>query len=375
MKKKILIISTSLYGGGAEKVLVTFLQHIDYTSYEVHLCLEYDHGICYALIPDEVKIMYLYENTKDWRSKVDYQLYRYFRFNLFEPYRIRKIVDKHYNAIISFVEGKPLKFHRYVLNRTHNNISWVHADLSTNHYTIGTTFSKAHEQSAYQRMDTVVFVSANAMRQFEKIYGTGMTHNIVIHNPIDRNSIVAQTTDQNPLKQKVTLIAIGRLSPEKGIERLLRVVSDLNKVDRDFDLWILGDGPMRQSLEDMKKDLALDNVHFLGFRNPPYPWLAKADMLISSSYTEAAPLVVCEALCLGIPVIGTDTAGTREMLEGGKWGILTEQSEKSLYEGILKLLDSSEERKKYSKYAIERSLMFDVDHALKQLYALIHSKV
>ena len=59
MKKKILIISTSLYGGGAEKVLVTFLRNIDYSLFEVHLNLEYDFGVSYEPIPEEVKVRFM----------------------------------------------------------------------------------------------------------------------------------------------------------------------------------------------------------------------------------------------------------------------------------------------------------------------------
>lgn len=371
MKKKILIISTSLYGGGAEKALVTFLCNFDYKRYDIHLCLEYNWGISYEEIPHDVKLIYRYQNTEDWRSKIDYHLYRLFRFNIFESYRIKNAVDKQYDAIISFIEGKPLKFHRYVMNRTKNNITWVHADLRTNHYTIGKTLSSKAEAKTYKRMNKIVFVSENSKKQFEKLYETINPKKIVIYNPINKEGIIAQSKQQIIEKKKFTIVSIGRLSKEKGYDRLLRVTNKLNHKGQDFDLWIIGDGPMMQKLIQLKQSLTLRNVHFLGFKNPPYPWLAQADLFINSSYSEAAPLVLCEAMCLGIPVIATETAGAMELLENGKWGILTRQDETSLYEGILDLLKSQTKLDHYKKMATEHSKIFNIQNSIKQFYSLI----
>lgn len=128
---------------------------------------------------------------------------------------------------------------------------------------------------------------------------------------------------------------------------------------------------MMQKLIQLKQSLTLRNVHFLGFKNPPYPWLAQADLFINSSYSEAAPLVLCEAMCLGIPVIATETAGAMELLENGKWGILTRQDETSLYEGILDLLKSQTKLDHYKKMATEHSKIFNIQNSIKQFYSLI----
>lgn len=373
MKKKILIISTSLYGGGAEKALVTFLRNIDYSRLEVHLNLEYDFGVSYEPVPKEVKVSFRYKNTEDWRSKIDYHLYRLWGINIFEPNRIRKVVDSEYDAIISFVEGKPLKYHRYVANRTHNNITWVHADLQTNHYTVGKTLTPQHEKEAYQLMNKVVFVSNNAKEQFETLFGRGMTNNVVLYNPIDKDAILQKARDlsQENYKNKTTLVAVGRLSKEKGFDRLLRVVHMLNSKGYDFDMWIIGDGVMKEELLEYKKKNSLDNVTFWGFKNPPYPWINQADIFISSSYTEAAPITICEAMSLGIPVVATKTAGAMELLENGKWGLLSEHDDKFLFEAISSLLDSSEKLFKYKQLSAERSSAWGIEKSLQQFYKLI----
>ena len=373
MKKKILIISTSLYGGGAEKVLVTFLRNIDYSLFEVHLNLEYDFGVSYEPIPEEVKVSFRYKRTDDWRSKIDYHLYRFLRVNIFEPNRIKRKVDAEYDAIISFVEGKPLKYHRYVADRTKNNITWVHADMMTNHYTIGRTLSSKHEEEAYRMMNKIVFVSGNAKAQFEKLFvGLGGAKCTVVYNPIDKDGIVRMScSDTSIKKSRATLVSLGRLSKEKGVDRLLRVAKMLNEKGCDYDLWIVGDGVMKEELLEWKTNAGLTNVYFLGFKNPPYPWLATADIFVSPSYTEAAPVVLCEAMVLGIPVVATRTAGALEILDNGKWGLITEQDDESLCDAISALLDSEEMRLKYKLLATERASLWSIENSMKQFSQLV----
>lgn len=373
MKKKILIISTSLYGGGAEKVLVTLLRNIDYSLYEIHLNLEYDYGMSFEPIPKDVKVSFRYRDTEDWRSKIDYHLYSLLGINLFEPNRIKNVVDSEYDAIISFIEGKPLKYHRYVANRTRNNITWVHADLLTNHYTIGKTFTPKHETEAYKLMNKVVFVSNNAKEQYENIFGVGTTNNYVLYNPIDKDGILQKARIHVPeiCKNKTTLVAVGRLSKEKGFDRLLRVVHMLNTRGYEFDMWIVGDGAMKEELLEYKRNNGLTNVTFWGFQNPPYPWFIQADIFVSASYTEAAPITICEAMTLGIPVVATKTAGAMELLEDGKWGLLSDHGDDSLFETIASLLDSPKMLSEYKNRAIKRSSIWGIENSLKQFYKLI----
>lgn len=374
MKKKILIISTSLFGGGAEKVLVTFLRNIDYSLFDVHLNLEYDFGVSYEPIPENVKITFRYKNTHDLRSKIDFHLYRLFGVSIFEPYRIKNSVDAEYDAIISFIEGKPLKYHRYVASRTCKNITWVHTDFVTNHYTVGKTFKQKHEIEAYKLMDKVVFVSSNAKQQYERIFGCGFTNNIVLYNPIDKKCILEKVSKNGEnYKKRTTLITIGRLSKEKGYDRLLRVVRMLNDKGYDYDMWFLGDGPVKADLLEYVSNNGLLNVTFWGFQNPPYQWLSQADIFVSSSYTEAAPIVICEAMSLEIPIVATKTAGAMELLENGKWGLLTEHDDNSLFEAIASLLDSNDKLFEYKKRASERSSIWGVENSLQQFYNLINN--
>ena len=110
---------------------------------------------------------------------------------------------------------------------------------------------------------------------------------------------------------------------------------------------------------------------FLGFEENPYPYLKKSDLFVSTSLSEGLPYVICEAFVLGIPVVATETAGAIELLDNGKYGILTGQDDISIYEGLRKLIDNEELRDEYHLKSLIRAEMFNIDKAMKSVYSLI----
>lgn len=119
------------------------------------------------------------------------------------------------------------------------------------------------------------------------------------------------------------LLAAGRLVPSKDYETLLRAVRRV----REFEpvrLLILGEGPELRRLKRLRGQLGLDEyVDFVGFRNPPWGWMARADVVVSSSRFEGWGNVLAESLALGVPVVSTDCpTGPRQILEDGRWGSL-----------------------------------------------------
>jgi len=166
MKKKILIVMGSLAGGGAEKVLVDLLSNWDYSNFEIDLCLINGEGIYMSDIPKEVRVISLYKNSLI--KKIEHRIYRHLRFPFFESQRIKRKLKSEYDSIISFLEGEPLKFHSYIVKKAKKNITWVHVDLFEYHNTVGYAFSAKHEIASYKKMDSVIFVSNDALKQFEK---------------------------------------------------------------------------------------------------------------------------------------------------------------------------------------------------------------
>jgi glycosyltransferase involved in cell wall biosynthesis len=179
--------------------------------------------------------------------------------------------------------------------------------------------------AAYRRAARVVAVSdavALAAALFYRLPATSLT---TIRNPVDPERLQAAAevapVDWQPVSDRTNLICIGRLSQEKGQRELLEGLACLSR--RDWHLWIVGDGPMRETLECLTRERGLDDrVTLLGHRALVPPILARCQACIVPSHFEGMPNVVLEAMALGVPVIGTASGGTPEALGAGRYGTL-----------------------------------------------------
>ena len=145
---------------------------------------------------------------------------------------------------------------------------------------------------------------------------------------------VAEAEREKPKKRKFTIVAVGRLVEAKRFDRLINVCGMLKQNHYDVDTWIIGEGHLRNELEDQIKELHLqDNVFLLGFKNPPYAYMREADLFVSTSDVEGYPLVVCEAMTLGLPIVATKITGPMELLENNRYGLLVEKKEEDIFYG------------------------------------------
>jgi glycosyltransferase involved in cell wall biosynthesis len=126
-----------------------------------------------------------------------------------------------------------------------------------------------------------------------------------------------------------TIVCVGRLSPEKGQHGLFEAFAKLREAHTDVQLRLVGDGPDRASLEAHATHLGIaDAVTFAG-RLPEEETLAeiaRSDLLVLPSFMEGLPIVLMEAMALGVPVVASQVAGIPELVEHGSTGLLFEPS-------------------------------------------------
>lgn len=136
--------------------------------------------------------------------------------------------------------------------------------------------------------------------------------------------------DRIPLKGpaatgKKTIICVGRLSPEKGQAGLLRTFAKVRSSHPQLALRLVGDGPERGALDTLARELGVsDAVEFVG-RLPEDETLAeiaRSDLLVLPSFMEGLPIVLMEAMAVGVPVIASRVAGIPELVEDGGTGLL-----------------------------------------------------
>lgn len=138
------------------------------------------------------------------------------------------------------------------------------------------------------------------------------------------------------------ILGAGELCGRKDFETLIRAFSIVLK-RKTCRLIIIGEGRKRNSLERLVKTLGLEqHISMPGFVYNPYAFMKRASVFVLSSKCEGAPVVLMEALALGIPVVSTDCpSGPREILMNGRVGPLVPVADpQSMAEAILSVLDN-----------------------------------
>lgn len=219
---------------------------------------------------------------------------------------------------------------------------------------------------------------------------------IVIKNALDLNKLKTRIDGEPPsLNQfKNNIVGIGRLSYQKNFSFLIKCFVLAREKVPGAKLIILGDGELKSELINLGHSLGLKvslseedleaDIFLLGFQKNPHRFLGDHSIFVMPSRFEGLPNALIEAMGCGVPVISSDCeTGPREILspnssfntkltvpEKAEFGILLpmhqEEENQNDYqaiwgEEIAKLLNSSEERKKYSEKSIERSLHYGLE--------------
>lgn len=331
---KILFIANNLVGGGAEKVLLTILNELQPPKYEITLLLIKNKGIYLDLVPPHVKLQYMIDVSQgDTSFPTDAD-------TLSEFYQNN--IDNDYDIEIAFLEGPPTKLLAYSSNKNSKKVAWVHIDLEKVHWTYSYYRNLQEEFDCYTKMDRVVFVSDNAKIGFEHLFEKKLINSTVIKNPIDHLQIKSASNSYKIQYEGFTCVIVGSLVNRKGHSRLIYSIGRLFQLGYSFHLYVVGEGHEECSLKELSHILGISEyVHFVGFKKNPYPYIANANLLVSSSISEGYPLVSCEALALGIPILATNCAGNRDVLQDGKYGLLVDNSEEGIFNGLKSILDSS----------------------------------
>lgn len=371
-KRKILFIIPTMRGGGAERVLIDVLNRFDFERYNVTLLLINKEGDLYNQIPSAVTKIALYDSSTPKLPIIENK----YTQKIF--LRLRCLIKlspfKRFDTIISFLEGEALFLHTILFNRSKRDVSWVHTDMSINHWTTNIYPLLWQERKAYNMMNRIVLVSEQAKIGFEKTFGLNSKLQ-VLYNLIDRETIISKSIETCPIvkSSKHVICTAGRLSKEKRHDRLIKAITILrNEYQLDVELWIIGKGDNLPKLVDLANNLGIkDSISFLGFKTNPYPYIKSSDIFALSSDTEGYPLVICEALCLGKPIVSTDTTGPSELLADNV-GILTEKDENSLAAGLAKLCQEPALLTEYSKRSIKKSMDFCPEEIMNEIYDIVN---
>lgn len=329
--KKVLVIIDNLKGGGAEKVLVTFLKYADLSGMKVDLFLINKEGVYLKDVPSSVRLFYAFTDSSRFLNKVFRRIFLMFPF-LFYVFFIRKS----YNLEIAFREDTSTRILLKSPHREARKIAWLHTDLERYHYCKLTNREKYLR--SLKQLDRLICVSEGCEAVLWRLVPEMIGKTQVVYNPVDTETIrrlSAEEADTGFLKEQCNLLTIGRLDEGKNHIFLIRCMQKLVRENEKIHLWILGDGVLRQRLETVVAGMGLQPyIHFLGFRKNPFPYLAACDVFVFSSLYEGLPTVIIEALILNKKIVSSYCGGAEEILQHGKCGLLSGFSEEEFCEKI-----------------------------------------
>lgn len=334
--KRILIFADTMVGGGAERVLLNLLRYVLDPS-QADLCFYRLTGALTGELPPEATVFSLY--PPEGKRLYERALFRTPLRFAFERRRLRRILrGRSYDTVLSWLEGPASLMHSYVLDTINaRHVTWVHTDMRLNRWTLPFFGSAEREAAFYSRIGHIGFVSEQARLAFP--YATEAPQSVV-HNLIGLERIASLAKATPPLRRsRFTLMYLGRLEPVKRPDRFVDTVAELAARGIDVEGWIVGSGALQAELEQRVQARGIaDRVVMTGFLPNPYPLLAQADALMLTSDAEGLPLVVVEALSLGVPVVATRCAGAEELLGGGA-GVLTDFSVAALADAAESLIN------------------------------------
>lgn len=370
MRKKILFFHFDLGNGGAENVLVNLLNNLDTEKFDITLLLLFNHGVKLSSLSAHIHLKYVF-NFKP-KSGISQFL------KLFSPKWLHKcfIRDK-YDVEIAFLESIPTRIIGGCRNQDTKRYAWVHTSFADKQKFLHAYRSESEMMRCYRNMDGVAFVSQTALNTFQQLTFWKKDNLKVVNNVLEVDTIInnSKKTCSLPNGNKVNFCSVGRLFYIKAYDRLIRVLGTLYKEGvRDWHFYLLGQGEERENLERLTSDLNLkDNITFVGYDNNPHRYVTKMDFFVCSSLTEGYSTSVTESVILHTPVITTDCSGMSEIFGDSGCGMIVENSEEGLLNGMRQMLTEPDLVKKMRQCAIERSKFFSKERCIQQFETFIES--
>lgn len=359
-KIRILFIHYQLVCGGAEQALFDQISLLNKSVFDVTVLALYGHGEWEAKFKEAGihVVNVLQRRQKNW-NPISFMRHQ------FRKSRVLYHLKKDPEGLINFLfpEGMDIvvsysmwESDEIGFTSDTKSIRYIHGDMKTN---AGCYESVMRIRDSLCRYNRIICVSEMAAQSFREI--TGVSENVCVHyNPLNSDNVRMLAQEPLDLPMDLPIIcAVGRLAPEKGYERLIRIHKKLWDKGVHHRLVIVGDGPLMEVLKQIVRETETqDTVLLAGYQKNPYPYMRKSRFLVCSSYTEGLPVTVMESLSMGIPVVSA-LPSIAEVFGDEACGIITENDDASLENGINKMLTEDQFYDQIKLAAQRRSGCFD----------------
>ena len=346
-KKKIAIFLPRLSIGGMERALVNLLVMSDLKNkYSINLYVGY--------IKDE-------EYIDDLPGGINIHIFCKKKWNIFNKImtaikmlclNTKFVFNDNYYAAICYGHNHGILA---LLARTasKNNIIFIHADLENRSKS---EMDRLNRQVRFEKFKKVACVSEKALRSFRNIFPKYKGISTVINNYIDGKHILDMSLNEEDLVENIdfnntTFVHVSRQEERsKKISRIIESSKRLKDENYNFQVLLIGEGEDTESYKEKIKEYGLeDTILMLGKKKNPYVYIKKSSALLFTSLFEGYGIVLDEARILNVPIVSTDVSDAKKMAEEG-YGILCENSQEGVYQGMKKFLDEGYEIQKEFDY-------------------------
>lgn len=366
--KKVLYLIPNLAHGGAEKVLVNLANNMDKTKFDVTVQTLFDVGVNRQYLNSDVKYIGGFKRMPRGNTYV---------MKLFSPEKLFKyFIRDNYDIIVSYLEGPTARIVSGCTNPNTKLVSWIHIEQHTKELASKSFRSYKEALDCYSKFDRTVCVSDTVKDDFKSIFDTKKPVE-VLYNTNESEKIKKlsdeKVDDVNFSKDIINIISVAKIVPSKGYDRLMKIHKKLIEKNIKNHIYILGIGEEKEKYEKyLTENNLTDTFTFLGYRDNPYKYVKKADLYVCSSRREGFSTAVTEALIVGTPVVSTNCSGAYELLgENNEYGIVTENNEDALYEGIKKMLTTPDLLEAYAAKAKERGKAFSTEKTVKAVEEML----
>ncbi len=386
--KKIMIVNNNMHIGGVQKSLLNLLKNIS-DKYDVTLLLFYKGGALLEDIPENVHIIeasspfrYLGMTKNDVGPGFLNKAMRAFfagltrLFSIGVSTRVMSLFQRKlsgYDAAISFYHSGAKKAfnggcNEFVIRHidAKRKITFLHCD----YLKINADIKANH--SIYSQFDKIAACSDGCRRSFLSAEPEFENKTTVVYNCCDFDDVIDKSAQSKNLTQsnKINFVTVARLGREKSVSRAVQAFAQLADYKDKVHYYIIGSGIEGNLIKNMIADYGLENqITMCGEKKNPYPFIKSADCLLIPSISEAAPMVIAEAACLGVPVLTTKTSSAEEMVEHTGYGWVCDNDVDSIRNAVMHLIHNPKLIEECSKFLKEQS--FNNDLALAQFEKLL----
>lgn len=321
---RLLLMISSMDGGGSERQTLMLLKHLDRSRFAPELYLLRRTGSLLDQVPADVPVHCFEDSATRAAEKPHERSLAHFVFRLNRLPLPGKVHRQQVADVADLLAKRQIDV---IYDRTfHMTLIAGEAALAAGVPRVSTIVSppsravplnagrflsikKRRLQRSYRQSAAVIAVSHPTAQDASAFYQLPRSRFTVVANPVDSESLdqAVAKSPQPSRDSRYTIACVGRISIEKGQMELVQAIIKLRSDYPDQPLprvWMIGDGPLRASLQQTVRDELLDSsIEFIGHVAQPAPWIAAADAVCITSHFEGFPNVMLEAMAIGVPVI------------------------------------------------------------------------